>query len=144
MENYPSKILVASDGSDASVKALEHAAQLAAAVDTELHLVLVGLISPWTHPDALSDTQLERIRKETRDRLEHEKQKLEKMGVGEVHAHERLGKVGTEIIRVSEEIDAGTIVVANRGMGSLKRMLLGSDAEDVVRHASCAVVVVRG
>jgi len=144
MENYPAKILVASDGSDASAKALEHAAQLAAAVGTELHLVLVGLISPWTHPDAMSDNQLERIRKETRDRLSHERQKLEKMGVSEVHAHERLGKVGTEIVRLSEEIDVGTIVIANRGMGSLKRMLLGSDAEDVVRHASCAVVVVRG
>lgn len=142
MKNYPSKILVASDGSEAAERALAHAASLAAALDTELHLVVVGLISHWTHPDMLSGTQLERIREETRERLRTEKRKLEEAGASAVHAHERIGKVGTEIVRLAEELDVGTIVIGNRGMGSLQRMLLGSDAEDVVRHAACAVMVV--
>ena len=143
MTGYPSKILVASDGSDASTKALSHAAALAAALGTELHLVVVGLISHWTHPDMLSDAQLERIRHDARERLAAEKRKLEELGASEVFAHERVGKIGTEIARLAEELDVGTIVLGNRGVDSISRMLLGSDAEDIVRHAPCAVLVVR-
>ena len=143
MAHYPSKILVASDGSDASALAMRHAAELAGTIGTELHLVVVGLISQWTHPDTLSSSQFERIQQETRDRLEIEKGKLVEAGASEVHGHARVGKVDGEIVRLAEELDAGLIVIGNRGMGSLQRMLLGSDAESVVRHAPCAVMVIR-
>ena len=141
-DSYPSRILVASDGSEAAERALSRASALATAFGAELHLVVVGLISNWTHPNVLSDAQLERIGKETRERLEVEKRKLEKAGVSKVHAYHRIGKVETEILRLAEELDVGTIVMGDRGRDSLKRMLLGSDADGVVRHASCAVMVV--
>ena len=54
-----------------------------------------------------------------------------------------MGRVDSEVIRLSEEIGCDLIVVGNRGVGSLTRILLGNDAESIVRHAHCPVLVVR-
>lgn len=143
MAEYPIKILVATDGSEASDHAIRHAAELFPIVGTELHLVMVGQISHWTHPDTLSPAQLERIRKETEDRIQKEVDKVQKAGVENVIPHVRLGRVDAEILRLSDELGIGLIVIGSRGMGSLQRMLLGNDAESVVRHSHCGVLVVR-
>lgn len=42
-----------------------------------------------------------------------------------------------------EAQDADMIVVGSRGRGSVASLLLGSVSQEVVRHASCPVVVVR-
>lgn len=47
------------------------------------------------------------------------------------------------IIAVAEEFDVDQIIVGSHGRGGLSRALLGSVAEQVVRHASCPVLVVR-
>jgi nucleotide-binding universal stress UspA family protein len=46
-------------------------------------------------------------------------------------------------VRLSEELGAGTIVIGSRGLGGLRRALMGSVSESVVRHAHCPVFVVR-
>jgi nucleotide-binding universal stress UspA family protein len=48
-----------------------------------------------------------------------------------------------EIVRLSEELGVGTIVIGSRGLGAVKRALMGSVSESVVRHAHCPVFVVR-
>ena len=54
-----------------------------------------------------------------------------------------IGPVAAEIIRIAEEGRYNSIWVGSRGYGGIKRMLLGSVADDVIRHAHCSVVVVR-
>jgi nucleotide-binding universal stress UspA family protein len=46
-------------------------------------------------------------------------------------------------VRLSEELGAGTIVIGSRGLGAVKRTLMGGVSESVVRHAHCPVFVVR-
>jgi nucleotide-binding universal stress UspA family protein len=62
-------------------------------------------------------------------------------------AHLRVGKPDEEILRVSEEIIAGLIVVENQGFGRkfsrLKRFLMGRVSERVTTYARCSVLVVR-
>jgi nucleotide-binding universal stress UspA family protein len=53
------------------------------------------------------------------------------------------GLPDTEIVRTAAQLDADLIVMGTHGRSGLKRMLLGSVAEKVVREAGCAVVVVR-
>jgi leucyl aminopeptidase (aminopeptidase T)/nucleotide-binding universal stress UspA family protein len=55
----------------------------------------------------------------------------------------RSGKPASEIVRLAEEIGADLVIVASTGASRIARMLLGSVAESVVRHAHCDVLVVR-
>jgi hypothetical protein len=56
-------------------------------------------------------------------------------------AHLRLGHPAEEILRLSEEIIAGLIVVGNQGLSGrfsrMKRFVMGSVSENVARYARC-------
>lgn len=55
----------------------------------------------------------------------------------------RQGRPATEIVEAAREIEADLIVIATHGHTGLKHVLLGSVAENVVRHAPCPVLTVR-
>ncbi|MCA1593512.1 MAG: universal stress protein [Acidobacteria bacterium] len=53
------------------------------------------------------------------------------------------GEAASEIVRVARERGADLIVVSSHGRTGLGRILFGSTAESVVRHAHCPVLVVK-
>ncbi|HEV8326086.1 MAG TPA: universal stress protein [Nitrospiraceae bacterium] len=55
----------------------------------------------------------------------------------------RLGKPAEEIMKVASKQHADLIVMGAKGMGAIARVLLGSVSTRVVQHANCAVLVVR-
>jgi nucleotide-binding universal stress UspA family protein len=55
-----------------------------------------------------------------------------------------MGAADAEIVDLAEEIEAGLVVLGSRGLGGVKRALMGSVSYSVVRHAHCPVLVVRG
>jgi nucleotide-binding universal stress UspA family protein len=55
----------------------------------------------------------------------------------------RVGKPATEIAKAAKDWLAELIVVGSHGRGGVQRLLLGSVAEAVMRHAGCPVLVVR-
>ncbi len=60
--------------------------------------------------------------------------------VEEVIVH---GEAAAEIVRVAKERQVDLIVVSSHGRKGLGRILFGSTAEAVVRHAPCPVLVVK-
>ena len=46
------------------------------------------------------------------------------------------------LLAVAEELDAGLLVVGNKGVGSLKRFVVGSVPSKVIHHASCSTYIV--
>ena len=53
------------------------------------------------------------------------------------------GEAASEIVRVAKDREVDLIVVSSHGRTGLGRILFGSTAEAVVRHASCPVLVVK-
>jgi nucleotide-binding universal stress UspA family protein len=60
------------------------------------------------------------------------------------HCHLRSGRPFAEICKLAREIDADLIILGSRGYSGLKRVLLGSTAERVIRFAPIPVLVPRG
>lgn len=143
MTFFPRTVLLATDGSDESRLALEAAVDLSNKTHSPLHVIHVGLMSFWVYPDTTRSEQAEGLRREARKVLDREVERVEAAGGAVAHAHLRMGRADVEIVRLSGEIGAGLIVMGNRGVGTIARILLGSDAESIVRHAPCPVMVVR-
>lgn len=53
------------------------------------------------------------------------------------------GRPGTAIPEYATRVDAKLIVVPSHGYHGMKRMLLGSVAEQIIRYAECPVFVLR-
>ena len=64
-------------------------------------------------------------------------------GVKRVETHAICGTAWDEIVRLAHRREADLIVMGTHGRSGLKHVLLGSVAENVVRHAPCSVLVVR-
>lgn len=58
-------------------------------------------------------------------------------------AHEGAGDPAKVIVQTASDLLADVIVVGTRGRKGVQRMMLGSTAESVVRHAGCPVLVAR-
>ncbi len=142
-DTFPMKLLLAVDGLREPSHTLKTAVDLANKTDSELHVIHVGMLSQWTHPDTLSEGQFNKLKEEAQERLDRSLQQIEAAGGDITGSYVRMGKVDGEIIKLSEELGADVIVIGNREQNTAARILLGNDAESIVRHAPCTVMVVR-
>jgi nucleotide-binding universal stress UspA family protein len=94
------------------------------------------------HPAEFEDV-LRENRRRAKEVLEQEAKRIEESGVTVKETHLLSGRADEEIVELAEEIGAGLIVMGSRGHGRLRRTLLGSVSDAVVRHAHCPVTVVR-
>ena len=141
-------ILLPTDFSECGNYALAYAASLARKFGASmicLHVIepivpTVGY-SGMTEPLPIAD-----ITEQLEDSAERELPKLaeceecEGIDIEELIVH---GEAASEIVRVARERDVDLIVIASHGRTGLGRILFGSTAEAVVRHASCPVLVVK-
>jgi len=141
MSIFPTKILLATDGSKDAVLAARTAIELCNDTDSELHVVTVGQLAP--HYDAWGKALSRAIKQEARRSLDEQVKRIENVGGTIMEAHLRLGREDDEIVALAQEIGAGLIVIGSRGLGGIRRALMGSVSVSVVRHAHCPVMVVR-
>ncbi len=140
------RILCATDFSDDARDAMQLAAELARQAQAVLVLVHVWQPPLWL---TTADYQLPgHVVQDTVDlaerTLETWKTDARKLGASEVVARFLTGTPWDQIVATAREdprIDL--IVMGTHGRTGLRRALIGSVAEKVVRHAPCAVMVVR-
>lgn len=75
--------------------------------------------------------------------MEAEVERMEGAGTQVARAHLSSGRADEEIVVLAEELGTDLIVLGCRGLGGVKRALMGSVSESVVRHAHCPVMVAR-
>ena len=144
MSIFPTSILVATDGSREAELAVTTAADLAKSTGSELHLVHVGEMPLVYHPERHAyRAEYQEHEKEAQQLLEAQVERIEGGSATEAQAHLRMGRADEEIVELAHSIDAGLIVMGSRGQGRLRRALVGSVSESVVRHAHCPVTIVR-
>src|SRR3712207_5928064 len=144
MSIFPTTILLATDDSKEAQLAASTAADLAKSTGSELHVVHVGEMPLVYHPERHAyRAEYEGHEKEAQQLLEAEVERIKGAGATVAQAHLRMGRADEEIVDLAQSIGAGLIVMGSRGQGRLRRALVGSVSESVVRHAHCPVTVVR-
>ncbi len=144
MSTFPTRILLATDGSSHAELAAIKAVELAKSTGARLHVVAVGRTFPAAVYDVYTEAWREDLRREAQEVLDAQAKKIEEAGGTVAIAHLKMNERRDEaIVHLAEEIDADLIVIGSRGFGGLKRALLGNVADSVVRHAHCPVLVVR-
>lgn len=141
-------ILLPTDFSDCGNFALSYAASLARTFKASI--ICLNVIEPivptvgysgMTEPLPIAD-----IAEQLEDTAERELPKLAEcdecagLSVEELVVH---GEAASEIVRVAKERKVDLIVISSHGRTGLGRILFGSTAEAVVRHATCPVLVVK-
>ena len=137
------QIIVPFDGSKGAVKALKTAGELAKRDRAKLLVTYVreSLPVPTVPSDSLLmlDRHMEEVARLELKKAEHI---LEKVGVS-AEVLVLTGHPADEIVGLAEKSRADLIVMGSRGLSGIDRFLLGSVSESVMRHARCAVMVVK-
>lgn len=142
------KILLPTDFSGCANYALPYTASIARA--TGAKIICLNVVEPvvpavgytgLAEPMPIAD-----ISEQLEDSAERQLPKLAEceecvgLNVEELIVH---GDAAAEIVRVAEELAVDLIVISSHGRTGLGRIIFGSTAEAVVRHATCPVLVVK-
>src|SRR5918995_444860 len=149
MSIFPTKILLATDGSDEAALAARTAVDIAQKTDSELHVVYVGSSLEYVGmgPPQIADIPApaqEQLSAEARELLDAEVEQVKAAGGTVAQAHLGIGAPAREIVELAEKLNVGLVVIGSRGRGGISRPLRGGVSDSVVRHAHCPVLVVRG
>lgn len=141
-------ILIATDGSSLSTRAVEHGANLAKSLGAAVLLITV---TERFHVFALEADQLEETSASFTEHMHAQAERILSQASGVVRG---LGVEATTlhleddapyqaIIRTAESRNCDVVVMASHGRGGVSAMLLGSETMKVLSHSRIPVLVVR-
>jgi nucleotide-binding universal stress UspA family protein len=149
------RILVATDASAASNRALKMAAQLAGQWDAEL--LIVHVIRDMQIPyeikeipelesqqiESFSEAREKIMRKIAQTVLRSAQEKVEKLGVNKIETVIGTGDPATSILSLAKRRKMDMIVIGTRGLGKLKGTILGSVSRKVTNNAETSCLIIR-
>lgn len=144
------RILVATDGSALSQKAVDSAVQLAAKLGASL--VAVKVVPPYPHSYfegamAIDLTEIERTEAQwsaaAMKELEAVQSAALARGVTATPVAVRADQVSEALIATAQKHHCDLIVMASHGRRGVSRMLLGSETQHVLTHSHIPVLVLR-
>ena len=134
------RILVAVDGSVFSDVAVDQAISLGGICNS--HIFLISVVDLYPEQMAVAPNLVEKMSEEVRQNLEKAKQKVDKANI----PCETIVKMGGQphqfIVEAAKENSVDLIAMGTHGRSGLKRILMGSVAQNVIGHAPCPVIVV--
>lgn len=135
------RILLPTDGSEASSRAVTQAIELATETGAELHVLFVVEDLPYA-PELMDDDAERQLRQVGEDALEEIRERTENAEI-DVVTTVRQGVPHNSILEYADDNGTDVIVMGTHGRSGLDRYLLGSVAERVVRTATVPVLTVR-
>ena len=135
------KILVPIDGSKYSEKALQRAIEIAERFGSKI--ILIYVIEKSIPVNLLDRSEyLKIIRKFGKKTLDKAKSHLSKKGI---HSESILkeGNIVHEIDKIAKKENCGLVIVGNKGLGSVTRLLLGSVSSKLAHNSRCSVLIVK-
>jgi putative phosphoribosyl transferase len=141
-------VLVATDLGPVSDRALAHASDLALTLGAELVVLHVIELAAYPNPYPIPGVPISvpsayGIRDDKKRELDGIVESMRRRGI-DARGVIREGSSWRSAVAVAEETDAGLIVVGTHGRSGLSRAVLGSSAEQIMRHARIPVVTVPG
>ena len=129
-------IVVGTDGSETAERAVDRAGVIARALGATVHVVSAYSADAVPLIEAGRQGELTHAQQS----VDRAQQRLAKMGV-DSEAHLSTQAPGRALVEIADKQGAQMIVVGNRGMTGVKRVL-GSVPNHVSHHAHCDVVIV--
>jgi nucleotide-binding universal stress UspA family protein len=159
------RILVPIDFSDATLRVIDLAQQLAKALDAEIHLVHVKELTAAAAPGTLGYglagmpelapmsgvplpvfdpmPQTVPVDEDEQSKLTHWQDKIAQSGV-KVTLHEPTGAVVEEILNEADVVNADLIVMGTHGHGAMYNLLVGGVTKGVLKRSTRPVLLVPG
>jgi nucleotide-binding universal stress UspA family protein len=143
-------VIVCSDGSDLATKAAAAGIELLRPVDIVMIVTVVDAVDPSLAHDASGmagpTATVEELDAERSASMRSGEEIVTEAAraLGRDGAVTRVleGRAGPELCELASELSASAIVMGTRGRGGIKRAMLGSVSDYVVRNAPCPVVVI--
>jgi nucleotide-binding universal stress UspA family protein len=146
----PTTVILCTDGSDLARRAVAAGRSVLPASDTVIVVTVIEELDPMLAADGgghagstMSPAELEMLQEKTRsdgEAIVHAA--VDTLGIDGVETRVLEGRPGPTLCSFATEVAADAIVMGTRGRGRVKRALLGSVCDYVVRNAPCPVVVV--
>ena len=142
------RVLVAVDGSDASIDASNYAIDMAKKFEaslTVLFIVAPAVYIDFGYANVGTTNEIESTKKKlAQNEVDKVNEKAMEKGVT-VRTDVLIKHISVvkEIVEYAEKYKIDLIIMGSRGMTGFKKMLLGSVASGVVTYAHCPVLVVK-
>jgi nucleotide-binding universal stress UspA family protein len=144
------RILLATDGSELSDKAVQHALSLADMCAAELIAIRVVPHYPATYFEggvALAREDIEAVEKqweaEAQDSVNAVRSEGQKRQIKVKALTVKADMVGEAIVAAAQQHKVDLVVMASHGRKGIKRLLLGSETQHVLTHSHTPVLVLR-
>lgn len=144
------RILVATDGSPLSDKAVEHALNLAKLSGAAVVALKVVPRYPRSYLEGgatVDNTEIKRIEAQWAEQAQEVLNKIKAegkaLGVSIKTSVAKSDLIAESIISSAEKQKADLIVMASHGRKGIKRLLLGSETQHVLTHSQVPVLVLR-
>lgn len=144
MSNTPSRILVPTDFSPASNRALSLAKRMAVHFDAEIHLLHVRVLLDDPTVDSEILDEVERILTSSEPAAQIALERAGRNGRTSLRSHIERGMAAAPvIIEAVTEHDCDLVIMGTHGRRGLNRVLTGSVAQEVVHHSPVPVLTTR-
>jgi nucleotide-binding universal stress UspA family protein len=144
------RILVATDGSDLSEKAVRSAIELAAATRAELIVLHVVPRYPMSYFEGTARISAAEMVRTEQSWTEHGQAMVDRVrgeaqaaGVQATGALAHSDEVAEAIMAAAKKHGCDLVVMASHGRRGIKRVLLGSETQHVLTHSDVPVLVLR-